>query len=315
MFCKHCGSKLEGTPKFCPQCGGSLVDSVPVATVAPVTPPPAQPEQISVPVTPVQPAQPQVQPAPVQNVYAPVVPVQTQSNYQQNQQASYQGNLGSFTSGSGSCSFDGEGGDLIIQMLLYVGLALITLGFGIPWGLCNLYKWRMSHTIVNGRRLAFTGTGGELFLKYLKWVVLCIVTLGIYSFWMYKELKSWEVSHTFYADQNPQAGQESTTSFFDGTVGEYVSIGLLGALLCVVTCGIYGPWFVCKLYKWEMSHTVIDGDRLDFNGSGVDFFVEYLKIMLFSLITCGIYQPWGICSLNRWTWENTFVQSKGNVRA
>ena len=79
-------------------------------------------------------------------------------------------------------------------------LSMITLGLGVPWGVCMLQRWEAKHTVIEGRRLKFNGTGMQLFGTYIKWFLLTIITLGIYSFWLGIKMKKWVVKHTEFAE-------------------------------------------------------------------------------------------------------------------
>ena len=53
-------------------------------------------------------------------------------------------------------------------------------------------------------------------------------------------------------------------SKFDGAGIDLFGYSILTALVCTVTCGIAAPWMICKIYKWRLSHTVINGKRLTY---------------------------------------------------
>ncbi len=79
---------------------------------------------------------------------------------------------------------------------------IITLTFGIatPWAVCYMYRFIISHLVIDERRLTFDGTGGQLFGNWIKWFLLMIITLGIYSFWVYPKMINWVAKHTHFAD-------------------------------------------------------------------------------------------------------------------
>lgn len=92
-------------------------------------------------------------------------------------------------------------GGLLEQIIYQLGATIITaITFGIcyPWAICFLYKWKMEHTVIEGRRLTFKGTGISLFGNWLKWLLLTIMTLGIYSFWLGIALEKWKTKNTFF---------------------------------------------------------------------------------------------------------------------
>ena len=77
-------------------------------------------------------------------------------------------------------------------------ITVITLGICYPWSITMIYRWKIEHTVVEGRRLKFNGTAIGLFGNWIKWWLLCIITLGIYSFWLFIALEKWKVKHTTF---------------------------------------------------------------------------------------------------------------------
>jgi uncharacterized membrane protein YjgN (DUF898 family) len=96
--------------------------------------------------------------------------------------------------------FDGGLLGLILHKIAAGLLTLCTFGIAYPWALCMLYRWEVSHQVINGRRLKFTGTGMQLFGNWIKWALLTIITFGIYGFWLNIKLKQWICLHTEFAD-------------------------------------------------------------------------------------------------------------------
>lgn len=90
-------------------------------------------------------------------------------------------------------------------LLEYLGWAImgsivtaLTLGFGAPIAICWMYKWKIDHTVVDGKRMVFFGRASSLFVHWIKWFLLTIITLGIYGFWLHIKLEQWKVSHTTF---------------------------------------------------------------------------------------------------------------------
>ena len=61
-------------------------------------------------------------------------------------------------------------------------------------------------------------------------------------------------------------------SYFDGKLLQLIGWSLLGALITLVTLGICYPWAVCMIYSCEAKHTVINGKRLQFDGTALQLF-------------------------------------------
>ena len=215
--------------------------------------------------------------------------------------------------GDKECTFDGTGGQIF---LLSLGLALaivFSLGLAGPWAMTKLLRWQYSHTYIRGRQLSYTGTAMELFLKSLVWGLLTLVTFGIYGLFLPHFLIKWMNPRVCYADTMTPIGQQSPGSFYDGDVGGFLGTYIVAAILIDITCGIAYPWEVVRFYKFYNSHTVIDGDRLEFHGNGGAAWGYLFLIVLLSGVTLGFYYPWGMCKFQKWIWENTSVQSSGNV--
>lgn len=118
-------------------------------------------------------------------------------------------------------------------------VTLLTLGICYPWAVCMIYKWKINHTVVNGRRLKFVGRAGGLFGLWIKWFLLTIITIGIYGFWVPISLEKWRVKHTIFADEAPSVklDEEKTQ---DGTKNEFNKsyiplIGVIVSLIFAVT--------------------------------------------------------------------------------
>lgn len=96
-----------------------------------------------------------------------------------------------------------------------------------------------------------------------------------------------------------------TGSYFDGGLLSMIGYQLLAVLITVFTLGICYPWAVCLLYKWEINHTVINGQRLKFTGMALKLFGNWIKWFLLTLITLGIYSFWLKIKLKQWKVKHT----------
>ncbi|MBF0818330.1 DUF898 family protein [Streptococcus acidominimus] len=96
--------------------------------------------------------------------------------------------------------FDGGLLDYIGYKLLAGLITVATFGICAPWGICIMYKWKIKHTVIDGKRLYFDGTAMQLFGNWIKWLALIIITLGIYSFWVHIKLEQWITKHTHHVN-------------------------------------------------------------------------------------------------------------------
>ena len=105
-----------------------------------------------------------------------------------------------------------------------------------------------------------------------------------------------------------------TDSYFDGGVLELIGWRILAILITMATLGIAGPWAQCMLYSWQFKHTVYNGKRLKFIGTGGDLFVNIFKWIFFTIITLGIYLFFVPTRKMRWIVSNLHFEDEEYVR-
>ncbi len=99
-------------------------------------------------------------------------------------------------------------------------------------------------------------------------------------------------------------------SYFDGGLAQLVGWKILGAIVTVLTLGICYPWAVCKVYNWEIKHTLIEGRRLQFDGTAAQLFGNWIKWLLLTIITLGIYGFWVAIAVKKWKVKHTHFVSQ-----
>jgi len=167
-FCNNCGNRLAPNAAVCPVCGApQQVQAQPMYQ----QPAPQQPYQQSAP-----------QPAYQQNAYQ-------QNAYQQPMAAPAVHSLS---------DWDGSVLDTFVNILIASLIITFSCGIALPWAICYMMKFIISHAVIDGRRLRFDGTGGDLFAQYIKWWLLCVITCGIYGFWVAPRLYKWVTSNIHY---------------------------------------------------------------------------------------------------------------------
>ncbi len=196
--------------------------------------------------------------------------------------------------------FDGGYFGYIGHQILYCLMSVFSLGIAVPWAMCMMERWRVNHTVINGRRLKFTGTGGQLFGKYILGVFLTVITFGIYGIWFGLSIQKWMTSHTVYADDPDEAASQ-----FTGGAGGWFGYHVLFIVLSVVTFGIGMPFAMVMLERWKLENTVIGGSPLAFNGSGGRLFGKMLLWALLSVVTFGIFDLFVYVKYLRWVGVNT----------
>jgi uncharacterized membrane protein YjgN (DUF898 family) len=96
---------------------------------------------------------------------------------------------------------------------------------------------------------------------------------------------------------------------YGGTGGELFGELIVGAILTMITFGIYFPWFICKMSRYMSSKTNMGPTQkghlqFQFNGEGGSLFGLFIVNQLLTMITFGIYMPWAICKYAKWGAEH-----------
>jgi len=97
-------------------------------------------------------------------------------------------------------------------------------------------------------------------------------------------------------------------SSWNGGVLETVCASIVASLMITLTCGIATPWAACYLYNYILSHTVVDGRKLRFDGTGGSLFGNWIVWFILTLITCGIYGFWVTPKMYNWFASNTHFE-------
>ena len=92
---------------------------------------------------------------------------------------------------------------------------------------------------------------------------------------------------------------------FDGDVPSFLGISIVSFIITVISVGILFPFAYCMRQKWVAHHTVIEGRRLKFNGSGFSLIGKWIIWLFLCFITLGIYSFWVVPRFIKWQVENT----------
>ena len=94
-------------------------------------------------------------------------------------------------------------------------------------------------------------------------------------------------------------------SQFTGGLLGLIGINLLQALMIGLSFGLGTPWAICMKERWMAGHTIIDGKRLTFDGTGSQLFGNYIKWFLLTILTLGIYGFWLDIKMKQWITKHT----------
>lgn len=88
----------------------------------------------------------------------------------------------------------------------------------------------------------------------------------------------------------------------------------MAGLITGFTLGIGGPWASCMLYNYQYKHTVYNGKRLKFEGTGGDLFVNRFKWFFLSIVTFGIYLFFIPVKKQQWITSNLHFEDENLVK-
>lgn len=117
-----------------------------------------------------------------------------------------------------------------------------------------------------------------------------------------------------YQEVEPIKKEVRTDSYFDGSLIELIGWRVLAFLITLVTLGIAAPWGECMLYSYQMKHTVYNGKRLKFEGTGGDLFVNKFKWVLLTIITFGIYAIFIPVKKTKWVISNLHFEDEEFIK-
>ncbi len=113
-----------------------------------------------------------------------------------------------------------------------------------------------------------------------------------------------------YDEVNTIKKVERTDSYFDGKVLELIGYKILAFIITFATLGIASAWAEKLLIAYTLEHTVYNGKRLKFEGTGASLFVQKFKWIFFTIITLGIYSLWIPIKKEKWIASNIHFEKE-----
>ena len=94
-------------------------------------------------------------------------------------------------------------------------------------------------------------------------------------------------------------------STFEGSAWGWFGVNLLVFLGSVFSLGIAIPWLYCFRQRYIVSHTVYNGYRMYFDGTGGQLIGKSILWSFLTIITLGIYRPWIKLKKRKWIATHT----------
>lgn len=102
-------------------------------------------------------------------------------------------------------------------------------------------------------------------------------------------------------------------SCFDGKLIELIGYKILSFIITVFSLTLASAWGKCLVMSYKVNHTVINGKRLKFEGTGASLFVNRLKWGFFTVITLGIYAFWIPIKVKKWQLSNIHFEDEPHI--
>ncbi len=218
-------------------------------------------------------------------------------------------------------SYKGKGSDYALLFFKNFFLTLFTLGLYYPWYTVSLLKHIYQKTEFHKKTFNFTGQGNVIFKSYLKVFFIFIFieillitaatsidpiskTIGLVLGYSLLVLILPFVIHGVAQYRISNTSWNNILFQYTGLKMETFRMFLKGALLSIVTLGVYESWFRVELVKYILQHTKIKNISFDFNGKGDKLFIIQIKFLLLFLPTLGIYTFWYAKNLLKFYTEN-----------
>lgn len=178
------------------------------------------------------------------------------------------------------------GNALILTIFKIAKMILNTFTLGIAFPFIDLFeqKYVCKNTYLNGIRLKFIGNIGSIFFVYLKWLFLSFITLGLLSFNLSFMIYKWHLKYTIFETSN-----DNTDSKFLGYGIDNFFNKVIAIIVIFFTFGLGIPFIYYRHYKWEKTHSYINGLRLEFSGNLKEVYFLFIKILFFLIITFGLF--------------------------
>jgi uncharacterized membrane protein YjgN (DUF898 family) len=183
---------------------------------------------------------------------------------------------------------------------------LISGGFYYFWGKARLQSYLYSQIEFAGSRLSFLGTGKEFFngwIRVIGFFLAFIAVQFIIGLADSTDLQLWSLAffYVIFTLVSPLAivglrrFRFSRTVWrgirlnFRGTTVGFMKVFYPGAILTLLTMGVYYPHFAVKTRKYLVENSYIGHEPLAYDGDAKDLFWPCQKALALSVPTLGLY--------------------------
>jgi len=231
-------------------------------------------------------------------------------------------------------TFHGRGGDLFGIYVVNWLFTVLTLGIYYPWAKAAVLRYLYQETEFDNSRFSFHGTGKEMFIGFITVIAVFVgLFIAMFSFIALAEstgqpwlagvgmLSVYGVLFVLlpFAIHGAMRYRTSRSSWrgvrfgYRGDKSTLVQKFIGGALLTVITLGIYGSWFTIDLRRYIIGHVRFGSVKFGYKGNGTEYFVLNFVGVLLSIVTLGIYLFWYMKNLFNYYVDNLTAEQEGRA--
>ncbi|HEX9246007.1 MAG TPA: YjgN family protein [bacterium] len=201
----------------------------------------------------------------------------------------------------GRLFFHGRAGTLFGFYVVNLFLTIITLGVYYFWARVKIRAYLLSQTEYDGDRFTWHGTGKELLVGFIKIAALFLIlfgatlairfgwhhparepllSLGGYIIWLFLIPAAMVGARRYRLSRVSWRGIRFS---FRGRAREFIRIFIGGALLSVITAGLYYPFFQSDMRRYLVNHSFFGTVPFVYDGRGRDLFTRFLLTLVLAV--------------------------------
>ncbi|MDH5716814.1 MAG: YjgN family protein [Spirochaetia bacterium] len=176
-------------------------------------------------------------------------------------------------------------------------LSICTLGFYIPWYICELRKFTHENSKLGKIPFKYTGEGREIIKYFLIFIIILLAYSSYLIFSVFPVIKT----------NLMEAQQNQTHIALEGEAGFTLLLPLLFIL--------YYIWLYIKLYKYHWENTAFQKYHFRCNITVSKFILNFIKAVLTAVLTAGIGLPWSVIIMKRYLLGTIHISENTDVAA
>jgi uncharacterized membrane protein YjgN (DUF898 family) len=229
--------------------------------------------------------------------------------------------------------FRGRAGSLLGIHVVNVFLTLLTFGVYSFWAKIRVRRYLFAQTELAGDRFAFHGRGVEVLVGFVKAVIVFGLPLAALQYVPHlidagpamtvaASIAAYALVSVIIpvARTGARRYRLSRSSWrgirfsFRGRTIAFVRVYVVGALLTVLTLGLYYPIFATRNHSFLVRHSHFGNARFNFNGHGAELLADFVFALLLTLPTLGFVWFWYLARQRVYFWSHTTLLA-GRFRA